>query len=165
MKARLFKIKNHWYAIIPPHDLFEEEEIPNEQYAVRYAMNIYNLPLIKNKEHWKNNSWVEGDLKREGTCLYFEILGVEYINIDSISSNENKVTNSPTLILIQGLLSNKDKSAITIEQYNLIQSNAKQEGIITAYMENGFCINHRYLIYGKLTKEKRIIYPQIKIKK
>lgn len=157
MKARLFKINNNWFAILPPQDLFYRVEITDEKYAQQYSVSIYQLELIKDKSSWHNNDWVNGNIIRINNRVYFKIDGVEY---DNPIKNED----SKTVALLKGIMGDNQRVAITLEQYQYIQYIAKSENMITCYFSNGYCINHKYVIFGKLTNNKKIIYPQIKIK-
>lgn len=169
MKARLFNINNIWFAIIPPSPsvptlpIFQEEipevsENADIEKLMKYATEIYRSKDIEGKERMRNNLLIKGKIIKEKKKNYFEIEGVKYK--ENISPNEE----TKTIILIKGIIGSNKQVAITQEQYNYILQIAKSENSITAYFNNGFCVNHKYIIFGKLTKNKNIIYPQIKIK-
>lgn len=155
MKARLFKIKGNWFVIDPPKDLFYEQDIEDENYAKHFALSIYNLRLIQNVNNWKNNTWVEG-----------EVINNQFKIKDAIYKEEEirGIQDLPSIEYIKNIIKNNNKVAITIAQYNKIHELASQDNFITCYMTNGYCVNHKYVIFGKLTKKNKIIYPQIKLK-
>lgn len=156
MKAILVSINQLWFVVIPPTDtLFPEMEI--EMNPKRYAMPIYRVKEITDTQNWKQKLEVEGDIIRENKKNYFKLKDVTYLP----SKTED---NSRTLTLIKGILGGFNHTSITIEQYNYIHQVAKSENLISSYFNNGYCVNYKYVIYGKLTKDKKIIYPQIKIK-
>lgn len=152
MKARLFKINGNWFVIDPPKDLFYEQDIEDENYAKHYALSICGLDKIEDiGGKWQNNTWVEG----EKVGKQFKIANIEYKLTDKeIACNK----------IFDSILGKNKNVAITTSQYDKIKELSQKDNLITCYMSNGFCVNHKYLVFGKLTKDNRIIYPQIKLK-
>lgn len=74
MKARLYKINNIWTCVLPPQDLFYNEDISSEEYAKPYSLPIYRLEEIKeeSKQNWNNNKWVEGNIRRYKKLIFLE---------------------------------------------------------------------------------------------
>lgn len=156
MKANLMFLNGFWCVVIPPmKDMFSETEV--ETNPEKFAMPIYKVNNIIGKQNWKPNTEVEGTIIRENKKNYFVIKDVEYIK-------PLTEENSRVLTLLKGLIGDYKQIAITIDQYNYIHQVAKSENLISSYFSNGYCIDHKYVIFGKKTRDGKIIYPQIKIK-
>lgn len=163
MKARLYKLENSsWFVVYSPeNDLFKNEEIISDEYAKKFAIPIYklkNIPIeIINK--WNKNQFVEGYLQRENKKTYFCIENIPYIEIE-----EKEEIISKANIAIEAILGNFQQVAITLAQFEYVKNLAERENSITAKFTNGFSVNYKYIVFGKLTKKGNIIYPQIKRK-
>lgn len=160
MKARLYNVDKTWVCVIPPQDLFYNEDIPSEEYAKKYAISIYKLEEIKeeNKQNWKNNKWIEGNIVGDKKVAYFKIEGVSY------EENIKKENLKKSIFACEVLLGNNQRVPITKYQFDLIKNIAKEENTITSEFSNGFSLYGKYIFYGKLTKDNEVIYPQLKIK-
>ena len=163
MKARLYKLNNFWFVVIPPeNDLFSNEDIISEEYAKKYAVPIYRINdidlFIINK--WKLNQWISGNLVRERKKNYF--------SIDNIIYKEEKIPiinkDYKAIIAIEAILGRFTKVAITQEQFAYIKRLAEEENSVTCKFTNGFAVDYKYIIFGKINKRGEIYYPQIKIK-
>lgn len=158
MKAILKKLKEVWCVVIPPTDnLFPMEEV--EANPLKFAVPIYKLKDIVETpiKKWEEGIEVTGDILRENKKVYFALKDVKY-------KLELTEETSRALTLLKGLMLGFEHICINSEQYNYIYQVAKSENLISSYFSNGYCVNYKYVVYGKLTKNKKVIYPQIKIK-
>lgn len=162
MKGKLIQINNIWYIILlssQPGQQLElfQPEMTEEEYNEQHAIDIYQLRKIE-IENWEVGKIVNGEIIRVKNKIYFQI------SEKDVKYKEDNFNLTKTNLLLEVLLGNFEKVAITKDQYDKLLQIAKSENVISSYFSNGFCINYKFVVYGKLNKNKNIIYPQIKIK-
>ena len=161
MQAKLYRINKNgiWLAVLKKQDdLFKDQDIITDDYAINYGKQIYNFGDLDPEyiSTFKNNLDIEGEIKDNK----FLIKGSIYKN----TQKEIKKEEFKSIFYVKSLLNGYQKVAIKENQYKKIEILAKEENTITAYFSNGFCLNYKYVIYGRLTNKGTIKFPQIKIK-
>lgn len=163
MKGKILSLNENWViSVISTNNsqlnLFETNE---EENYINKVFPIYALSNIDTK-NWKGGEIFNGEIFIVKEKFYFKIKNDEVKYLDF--NNKKEFCNTKTYILLMGWLCNNNHIAITQDQYQYLLNIAKNENVISSYFSNGFCINYKYVVYGKLTTNKQIIYPQIKIK-
>lgn len=154
----ILKYFNGWFAYIPPkEDLFSKEE-KSEAYIKRHLLPIYKFDTIIEK--LREDDKIVGEIFTSENNSYFKL---EHVSYKEEIKNENKEYKACTLC--EYFLQKYNKIALSKEQYMYLYNVAISENSISSKLSNGFCINYTYVIYGKLTKDKKhICRPQLKRK-
>lgn len=162
MEAKLYKIKRNgiWLAVIKDDtSLFKNEDVLNDDYAINFGKQIFNFENLDEKfvATFENNLDIEGEIKDNKFLIknsIFKKNSIKKINQEEFES----------IKYVKSLLNGYSKVAIKDIQYKELEDIAKKENTITAYFNNGFCLNYKYVVYGRLTNKGTIKFPQIKIK-
>lgn len=177
MKATVHKINNGSLWCVCPQedgDLFFGVCDLSFEYIKTHAVYFYKYHLLSQRflNSLKENSVICGDLIREDKKVWFKPRDTEYLleeeivkekkeEIDIDKYKRNFVINHIESIIGKNLKKN-EIIPITLECYDFLLNLAKTNKAVRTFVTNGFTVD-KYLIYGRLTKDKRIIFPRIKV--
>lgn len=178
MKATVHKINNNSIWCVCPQedgDLFFGVCDLSFEYIKTHAVYLYKYHLLSSKflNSLKENSVICGDLIRENKKLWFKPRDTEYLLEEEITKEENKINDIDefkrnfVINHIESIIGGKNLKKnevipITLECYDFLLNLAKTNKAVKTFVVNGFTVD-KYLIYGRLTKDKRVIFPRIKV--